>query len=52
METSEALLASSSAGGVALMSAQNGISANFGFQKVLIDGGDVMFGVNLVFGFR
>jgi len=39
-------------GGVALMSAQNGISANFGFQKVLIDGGDVMFGVNLVFGFR
>ena len=39
-------------GGVALMSAQNGISANFGFQKILIDGGEVMFGVNLVFGFR
>ena len=39
-------------GGVTVMSTTTGISANFGFQKVFIDGGDTMFGVNLIFGFR
>jgi hypothetical protein len=39
-------------GGVTVMSTTTGISANFGFQKVFIDGGNTMFGVNLVFGFR
>jgi len=39
-------------GGFALMNPERAISANFGFQKVVIDGGELMFGVNLVFGFR
>ena len=39
-------------GGVTVMSTTTGISANVGFQKVFIDGGNTMFGVNLVFGFR
>jgi len=39
-------------GGFALMNPEHAISANFGFQKVVIEGGELMFGVNLVFGFR
>jgi hypothetical protein len=39
-------------GGVTVMSPITGVSANFGFQKVFTDGGNTMFGVNLVFGFQ
>jgi len=39
-------------GGVTVMSVTTGIAANFGFQKVFIDGGNTMFGINVVFGFR
>ena len=39
-------------GGVAIQSTTSAIGANFGFQKVFINGGDVMFGVNVTFGIR
>lgn len=39
-------------GGVAFQSTRSAVGANFGFQKVFINGGDVMFGVNLTFGLR
>jgi hypothetical protein len=39
-------------GGVTVMSTTTGIGANFGLQKVFIEGGNTTFGVNLVFGFR
>jgi hypothetical protein len=39
-------------GGVALEGTRSPISANFGFQKVLIDGGDVLFGFNVMFALK
>jgi hypothetical protein len=39
-------------GGVTVISVTTAIAANFGFQKVFIDGGNTMFGINVVFGFR
>jgi hypothetical protein len=39
-------------GGVTLQSLRSPIGANFGFQKVFIDGGETVFGVSLVVGKR
>jgi hypothetical protein len=39
-------------GGVTLQSTTSPIGANFGFQKVFIDGGETVFGVSLVVGKR
>lgn len=39
-------------GGVTLQSTTSPIGANFGFQKVFIDGGETVFGVSLVVGRR
>ena len=39
-------------GGVTLQSLTSPIGANFGFQKVFIDGGETVFGVSLVVGRR
>jgi hypothetical protein len=39
-------------GGVALQSSTSPIGANFGFQKVFIDNGDTVFGVNVTFALR
>jgi hypothetical protein len=39
-------------GGVTLQSLNSPIGANFGFQKVFIDGGETVFGVSLVVGRR
>lgn len=39
-------------GGVALYSTTSPIGANFGFQKVFIDGGDTLFGLNVTFALR
>lgn len=39
-------------GGVAIQSTTSSVGANFGFQKVFINGGDMMFGVNVTFGLK
>ena len=39
-------------GGVAVQSTTSSIGANFGFQKVFITGGDIMFGINVTFGLK
>lgn len=39
-------------GGVTLQSTTSPIGANFGFQKVFVDGGETVFGVSLVVGRR
>jgi hypothetical protein len=39
-------------GGVALQSTTSPLGANFGFQKVFIQNGETMFGVNVTFGLR
>jgi len=39
-------------GGVTVQSMRSPIGANFGFQKVFIDGGETVFGVSLVVGKR
>lgn len=39
-------------GGVAIRSTRHSLGANFGFQKVFIDNGETMFGVNLTFALR
>ena len=36
-------------GGIALHNTRNSLGANFGFQKVFIDNGETMFGVNVTF---
>jgi hypothetical protein len=39
-------------GGVAVQSTRSALGANFGFQKVFIQNGETMFGVNVTFGLK
>jgi hypothetical protein len=39
-------------GGLAIQSTTSSLGANFGFQKVFIQNGETMFGINVTFGLR